>query len=209
MQWWHRHSLWPLLSLRWCRPYLDGGTRRPVLRWRCAQRRRGHLSRFELRGATPCVRRQKKLYIGERFVDCRQLVPLPTISCKNACVENELVRIIDYLFGGVRRGASVSIRDCVIDLMPDNINGVGGGVCLAELIVVRETFSIGDNGVGFVEVGEKIHLAGSAIPSVRPVFYPHKVVLNSAQKFLTKGAVYVSKGVEQKHGRIIIVVDGR
>ena len=64
----------------------------------------------------------------ERFFDRHPLVPLPTINCKHARVENDLVRIFKNLLGGVGRGAGVSVHNCVIDLMPDNLDGVDGGV---------------------------------------------------------------------------------
>ena len=85
---------------------------------------------------------EKHFYMGERFVDRRPLVPLSTISRKNACVENDLVCIVDHFLGGVRRGAGVGIRDCVIDIPPDNLNGFGGGICLAEEHVVQEPVGV-------------------------------------------------------------------
>ena len=102
----------------------------------------------------------------------------------------------DFL-GGVRRGSGVSVRNCVIDMPPDDLNGIGGGVCLAEALVVCKPVGVGDDSVGLVQVGEQIRRAGSAIPSVWHVFYPHKVVLDGSQKLLMKGAVYVPKVVER------------
>ena len=73
--------------------------------------------------------------MGERFLGCRPLVPLPTISRKNARFENELVCIVDHLLGGLGRVAKVGVRDCVIDLAPDSLNGVGGLYALRKRLL--------------------------------------------------------------------------
>ena len=79
---------------------------------------------------------KKNFYMGERFVDCPPLVPLPRISCKDDSVENKLVCIFDHLLGGVGRGAGIGVRNCVIDIPPEYLDGFCGGVCLAEALVV-------------------------------------------------------------------------
>ena len=147
--------------------------------------------------------------MGDSFVARRPLVPLPTICRENTSVENELICIVNYLLGGVGRGSGVGVREFVINLLPDNLDVVGGGVCLAEALVLREPVGVGYDIVDLIQVGEQIQRAGFAILSVWPVFDPHKVVLNSAQKFLTKGEVYVTKGVERQLGRVVSVADGR
>ena len=57
-------------------------------------------------------------------------------------------------------------------------------------------------------MGEQIQRAGSTVPSVRPVFHCHEVVLDDNHKLLTKGAVNVPKGVECQGGRVMSVADG-
>ena len=86
----------------------------------------------------------------EIFVVCSPLVTLPKISCKHARVEDELVCIVDNLLGGVGRGSIVSERDCVIDMTPDNLDGVGGIVCLTEVLVVYRPVCIRIYGVCLV-----------------------------------------------------------
>ena len=93
--------------------------------------------------------------------------------------------------------------------MPENLNGVSGGVYLAEALVVHDPVYVGDDGIGLVEVDNLRQLAVSAIPSVRPMFYPYKVVLNGTHKLLPKGAVYVPKCVESKRCHVVSVADGR
>ena len=109
--------------------------------------------------------------MGERFVIHRPLVPLPTISSEIFCVEHKLVGVVHNLLGKVGRGAGVGVYDVVIDLTPDNLDGVGGSVFLAEALVVCEPVCIGDDSVGLVDVGKQIQRAGYTIPLVRPVFY--------------------------------------
>ena len=147
--------------------------------------------------------------MGERFSVRRLIVPLLTISRKNTRVENELICVVNDLLGGLGRGASVGVCNCVIDLPSDNLDGVGGGVCLTEALVVREPVGVGYDSLGLVQLFEKIQAPGSALPLVWPVFDPHKVVLDGAQKLLNKGAVYVLKGVERQCGRVVSVADGR
>ena len=77
------------------------------------------------------------------------------------------------------------------------------------MLVFRKQLCVVDDSIGLVEVGEQIQSSGSAIPSVRLVFYPHEGFLDGAQKLLTKGSVYVLKAVECKRGCIVIVADGR
>ena len=43
------------------------------LRWRCEWNRRGHPSRFEAKGATPCGRRQKHFDTGKCFFSLRSI----------------------------------------------------------------------------------------------------------------------------------------
>ena len=96
-QWvmWRRsgHLPWLLLILQWRTPPFDESTHCPGLRWRCVQRHRGHPSRFGSRGATPCGRWQTLFEMGERFVSHRLIVPLPTISSENSCVEHKVVGV--------------------------------------------------------------------------------------------------------------------
>ena len=110
--------------------------------------------------------------MGECFVVRRPLVPLPTIYRENTRVENKLISVVNALLRGVGRGAGVSVRNCVIDLPPENLDRVGRGICLAEVLVVCDPVGFGDDDVGLVQVGEQIHRARSAIPSVWPVFDP-------------------------------------
>ena len=116
---------------------------------------------------------EKHFDMGERFVSIRSLVPLPTISSENTCVEHKLVGVVHYLLWRVGCGAGVGVCDSVIDLMPDNLDGVDGGVCLAEALVVCKPVYVGDDSVGLVELGKQIQRNESAIPSVRYVFYPY------------------------------------
>ena len=88
--------------------------------------------------------------MGERFFVCRPLVLLLTISRKHARVENELVYIVNNLLGGVGRVSVVRVRNCVIYLTLDNIDGVGGGVCLMQELVVCEPVRVGNHGVFLV-----------------------------------------------------------
>ena len=82
--------------------------------------------------------------MGGRLFNRRPLVPLPEISRKYFHVENELVRIVNTLLGGVGCVSGVSIHDCVINMTTYNLNGVGGGVCLAETLVVCEPVRVSD-----------------------------------------------------------------
>ena len=150
---------------------------------------------------------KKHFEMGERFVSRRPLVPLTTIIIENSSVEHKLVGIVHDLLGQEICGAGVC--DGVIDLTPDNLDGVGGDICLAEALVVRDPVCVGDDGVGLVEVGKKIKRAESAIPLVKPVFYLYKVVPEGSQKFLPKGELYVSKCVESQRGRVVGVADRR
>ena len=93
--------------------------------------------------------------------------------------------------------------------MPGNLDGVGGDICLAEALVVRDPVCVGDDGVGIVEVGKKIQCAKSDIPLVQPVFYLYEVVLEGSQKFLPKGKLYVLKCVESQRGGVVGVANGR
>ena len=115
--------------------------------------------------------------MGELFFSRRLLVSLPKISSENACVEHKLVGVVHNLLGQVGCGAGVGTCNGAIDMTPDNIDGVGGGICLAEALVIREPLCVGDDGIYLIEVGKQIQRAGSAIPSVRPVFYPYEVGL--------------------------------
>ena len=100
------------------------------------------------------------------MVVCRLLVPIPKICRENTCVENELIFIVNNFLGGIGRGAGFSVRDCVIYLPLDDFDGVGGGICLAEVLVICKTVGLVYDGVGLVQLGEKIQHAGSSIPSV-------------------------------------------
>ena len=144
----------------------------------------------------------------ESLFNRRLLVPLPTISSENACVEHKLVGVVHNLLGRVGCGAGVDVCGSVINMTTDDFNGVSGGVCLAEALVVHDPVCVGDDGIGLVEVGKYIKSAGSAMPSVRPMFYLNEVVLNGAYNLFPKGAVYVQKGVESKRGYVLSVVNG-
>ena len=165
------------------------------MRWRYEQCRRGHLSIFKPRGATICGRWRIFFRCGEHFSDRRPLVPLPKISYKNARVENELVCIVDHLLGGVGCGTGFVVCNNVIDLLPDNLNGVGGGVCLAEALFVGKPVCVCNHGVCLIQVGNKIQRARSSVTSVRPVFDTDKVVINGAHNLFPEGAVHVMKHV--------------
>ena len=115
------------------------------------------------------------------FVIRLPLVPLPTISSKNAHVENQLVGVVHDLLGRVGCGDVVGICESVIDLTSGNLDGVSGGVCFAEALVIYEPVCVVYNGVGLVEVGKQIKRAGYAIPLMRFLFYLHKMVLDGAQ----------------------------
>ena len=77
--------------------------------------------------------------MGERFFDRRPLFSLPKISRKNARVENELVCIVNHFLGGVGHGDGVHIRDCVIDILLDDLDGFYGVVCLATKFAIDST----------------------------------------------------------------------
>ena len=68
--------------------------------------------------------------MGDRFVVLRPLVPLPKICCENTPVENELICVVNKLLGRVGRGSSIGVRNYVIDMPSDDLDGIGGGVCL-------------------------------------------------------------------------------
>ena len=48
------------------------------------------------------------------------------------------------------------MRNCVVYLPLDNLDGVCGSVCLSEVLVVRNPVRIGDEGIRRVQVGEQI-----------------------------------------------------
>ena len=81
---------------------------------------------------------------------------------------------------GIGSGHGIGVRDCVINLTPDDLNGDGGCVCLVEALVVRDLVGVRDHGVGHIQVGEQIQCTGSATPSVRLVLDPHGGVLDGA-----------------------------
>ena len=85
---------------------------------------------------------KKQFEMGERFFSRLPLVPLPTISRENSGVEHNLVGVVHDLLGLVRCGAGVSVCNGIIDLPPYNFNGVSGGVCLAEALVVCEPVGV-------------------------------------------------------------------
>ena len=58
-------------------------------------------------------------------------------------------------------------------MTPENLNGVGVVVCIAELLVFSKPVHVGYCGVGLVEVDKQIQRSGSAILSVRSVFKPY------------------------------------
>ena len=153
--------------------------------------------------------RQKHFQMGEIFVTHRPLAPLSTIYLKNASVEYELVDIFNKLLGVVGRGSGVGIRNCVVDLPPDYLNGVGGGIRLAEPLVIRKTVRICDEHVCCAEVGKHIKCGGSTVSNVRPVEDTNEFVLGGAHKLLAEGAVHILKHVEGDRCRAVCVSDGR
>ena len=86
--------------------------------------------------------------------------------------------------------------------------GSVGAYASCKCLSFHEPVGVRDDGVGLVEVGEQIQLAGSAVTSVRPVFHRQKVVLDGSHNLLTKGAVKVLKGIECQGGRVMSVADG-
>ena len=120
----------------------------------------------------PVVGVERNFDMGESFVSRRPIVPLPTTISGNACVEHKLVGVVHNLLGRLGCRASVNVCDGIINMTPDDLNGVGGGVCLVEVLVVYKPVCVGDDIVGLVEVGKQIQRSGSAIPSAWPVFYP-------------------------------------
>ena len=103
---------------------------------------------------------------GSVFYAHRPLVPLPKISHELACVKKEVVDVINHLLDGVWHGPGVVIRDCVVDLPPDDLGGVGGGVPLADALVVCKIFSVDYDVVYYVQVGEQIQRDGSSVTQV-------------------------------------------
>ena len=93
---------------------------------------------------------RKHFEMGELFFSRRLLVPLLTISIENFCVEHKLVGVFHDLIGKVRCGAGVGVCDGVIDLTSDDVDGVGGDVCLAEALVICKPVFVGDDSVGLV-----------------------------------------------------------
>ena len=123
---------------------------------------------------------EKHLDMGERFVVRRPLVQLPTIFRENTRVEDELVGVVHNFLVGIWSGSGVGVRNCVINMPPEDLDGDGGCVCLAEVLVVCEPFGVRYHGVGLLQVGEQIQCTGSAIPSVRLVLDPYEGVLDGA-----------------------------
>ena len=87
--------------------------------------------------------------------------------------------------------------------------GSVGAYAFEEALVVRKPVKVGYDGVDIIQVGEQIQCAGSAIPSVWPVFDLHEVVFDGAHKLTMKGMVCVPKGVKRQSGRVVSVADGR
>ena len=87
---------------------------------------------------------EKHFEMGERFVSCLMIVPLQKISSENASVEHKLLGVVHNLLGQLGCGAGAGICDGVIALLPDNIDRVGGGICLAEALVIRDPVGVGD-----------------------------------------------------------------
>ena len=134
--------------------------------------------------------------MGEGCIACHPLVSLPKIRRENACAENELVCVVNELLAWVRRGAGVGIFNCVVDLPPDDLDGVSGGVILAEMIVVCNPVGVCDDHIRRINVGEHIQSSGSAVSQVQPVEDTDEVFLDGAQKLLAEGAVHVLEHVE-------------
>ena len=90
---------------------------------------------------------EKHFGVGGRFSAQRPLVPLPTISRKYSRVEHKLVGVIYHLLAGVWFRPGVGVHNCVVDLTPEDLNGVGRGVCLLEALVVCDPVRIGDDSI--------------------------------------------------------------
>ena len=109
---------------------------------------------------------EKHFKIGERFVARRPIVPLSTIIHEHARVKNDLVSVINHLFSGLRHGVGVGLRNCVIYLPLDDLNGVGGSVRLAEALIVRNLVRVCNHGIFCVQMGEQIQSTRSAVSQV-------------------------------------------
>ena len=88
-------------------------------------------------GPLPVGSGKKHFDMGEHFDARRPLVPLPTIIREHFCVKQELAGVIDPLLALVRHVPGIGVRDCIVDMPPDYIDGVGRGVRLAEALVVH------------------------------------------------------------------------
>ena len=89
----------------------------------------------------------------------------------------------------------------------EKLDGVGGGVCLAETLVMCNTVEVHDDHVRRVRVGEKIQYIGSAVFQVRTVEDTDEVVLNSSHNLLLEGAVHILEPVEGDRCRVVGVSD--
>ena len=79
----------------------------------------------------PVGGREKYFEMGERFVNRLPLVPLSAIGSKNDSVEKKLVGVVHALLVQVGCGACVGVCNGVIVLLPDDLDGIGGSVCLS------------------------------------------------------------------------------
>ena len=99
---------------------------------------------------------KKHFEMGDSFVGRLPLVPLPKVSSENSGVEDKLVSVVHDFLGRIGCGSGIGICNSVIDMTPDNLDGISGGVCLAEALVVQDPVCVGDDGIGLVEVGKQI-----------------------------------------------------
>ena len=121
---------------------------------------------------------------GRRFCHPPSACSAPENLSQNACVENELVGIFNYLIVVVGHEDSFRVRDYVINMPPDNLDRVGGNVHLMELLFICEPFGIFDYRLDLIEVGGQIQISGYAVAKVRPVEDTGEVVLNGGHKLL-------------------------
>ena len=151
---------------------------------------------------------EKHLETGECFVVRCPLVPHPTINREHAHVKNELVCVFNNLFAVVRRRSGVGVHNSVINLPPENLNWVGGGIQLTETLVMCEPVRISNNGVRCVRVGEQIQHTEYAVAQVWRVEDMDKVFFGGAYKLLSEGAVHILEGVECNFRCVVRILEG-
>ena len=90
---------------------------------------------------------KKHFDMGECFFARCLLVPLLTIRREYIYVEHELKGVINHLIAGVWPQPGVGVHNYLVDMNPEDLYGVGGGVCLSKMLVICEQVHIGDDGV--------------------------------------------------------------